>query len=143
MNATLVPMRTSHVRSGENVGDQPDQYIDRVNQDGSCLVQTPTEAVDAWGPENPHPTIANGAISEWTLLTDTPGILLCSLFCLKLVKAQISDQTTLPSLLATKSIARRLSRGFTGMSFPSPFKHIPQATRSTPRIWEKFTDTRL
>jgi len=27
------------------------------------------------------------------------------------------DQTTLPGLLATKSIARRHSRGFTGMSF--------------------------
>jgi len=58
-------------------------------------------------------------------------------------KAPNLDQATWRSLLATKLIARRHSRGFSGMSFSSPFKHIPQATRSTPRIWEKFTVTKL
>jgi len=130
MNGTLIPMRTSHVLSAENLGDQPDEYIYRVNPDGelvyrlplpkypgvlhddvvigndelgfatrggvliafnvregkelwrwdsntddisvsaaladgSCLVQTPTEAVDVWSPTKVKVYMSGKAMLSW------------------------------------------------------------------------------
>ena len=37
MNGTLIPIRVSHTLAGQDLGDQSDEYIYRVNQDGELV----------------------------------------------------------------------------------------------------------
>ncbi len=41
MNGTLIPIRMSHSLARENVGDTPDEFIYRVNQEGELLYRLP------------------------------------------------------------------------------------------------------